>query len=242
MSNGNVTMIHKSVNFQSQKNGKKITKNAFERAAWQVKAVVCGIDEVGRGCLAGPLVTAAVILPAGKTNKLLKDSKVMTEAERIKAYGWIKRHCFYGIGIVSNRQIDQHNIWQATLIAMQKSVINLMAITPEIPVAFLIDALPLKMVNSVYNTIPVYHFPKGEQKSCSIAAASIVAKVWRDELIKRMDNSFPGYALAEHKGYATKKHRVSLRAQNISLIHRISFLKNNDPEKKDAYAKQQSLC
>ena len=234
--------MHTPVSFQSQKNGEKITKNAFEKAAWQVKTVVCGIDEVGRGCLAGPVVTAAVILPAGKTSKLLKDSKIMTESERIKAYTWIKKHCFYGIGMVSNRLIDQHNIWQATLIAMQKAAINLMAITPEIPVAFLIDAMPLKMVNSVYSSIPVYHFPKGEQKSCSIAAASIVAKVWRDELVKRMDNSFPGYALGEHKGYATKKHRMCLRGQNISLIHRISFLKNNDPEKKEAYAEQQSLC
>jgi len=242
MSNGNVTMAHKLVNFQSQKNGGKISNNAFEKSAWRIKATVCGIDEVGRGCLAGPLVTAAVILPAGKTNKLLKDSKIMSEADRIKAYAWIKKNCFYGIGIASNRLVDRHNIWQTTLIAMEKAVINLMAITPVIPVAFLVDAMPLKLANSVYNTIPVYHFPKGEQKSCSIAAASIIAKVWRDELVKRMDNSFPGYALAEHKGYATQKHRVSLRTQNISLIHRISFLKNNNQEKKEAYAKQQSLC
>jgi len=234
-------MIHNSANFQSRKNEGNIAKNQFEKAAWQVQKVVCGIDEVGRGCLAGPLVTAAVILPAGKTSRFLRDSKLMTETERLKAYSWIKKYCFYGIGMASNRLIDQHNIWQATLIAMRRAVINLLAICPEQPAALLVDAMPLTMADSVYQTIPVYHFPKGEQKSSSIAAASILAKVWRDELIKRMDNSFPGYALAEHKGYATQKHRMSLRAQNVSLIHRISFLRT-EAEKKDTNAAQQSLC
>ena len=243
MSNGNVTMRDKTLNLQPKKILPRLTKNSFEKTAWQVKNVVCGIDEVGRGCLAGPLVTAAVILPSGKAHRMLRDSKTMTEAERYKAYLWIKKHCFYGIGIASNRVIDRHNIWQATLIAMQRAVTNLMAIAPQTPAAILVDAMPLKMHDSIYRSIPVHHFPKGEQKSSSIAAASILAKVWRDELITRMSYSFPGYALEEHKGYATKKHQTSLNDQHISLIHRITFLKNEAQKKGELDEQQQQrLC
>lgn len=246
-------MLHiaqKSTPITTKKPSSDFPKDWYESAAWQVKNVVCGIDEVGRGCLAGPVVTAAVILPSGKTSPLLKDSKCMTEAERIKAYTWIIKHCWYAIGTVHNRAIDQHNIWQTTLHAMQKAALHLMVITPQTPSAFLVDAMPLTLSGSAYAHIPVHHFIKGEQKSSSIAAASIIAKVWRDNLITNMAKLFPGYALETHKGYATKKHTDALKGQNHSLIHRVSFLKNiHSPQKnkkeinkKEPYAKQQSLC
>jgi len=222
-------------------------KDWYEKSAWQVQEVVCGIDEVGRGCLAGPVVTAAVILPPGTTNPLLKDSKCMKKSDRLKAYAWITQHSWYALGAVHHRTVDQKNIWYATLHAMHKAAIHLMAITPKEPSAFLVDAMPLSLAGSAYDHIPVHHFIKGEQKSSSIAAASIVAKVWRDHLITRMAALFPGYALAEHKGYATKKHTDALKAHTPSLIHRISFLKKiYSPQKaqKKVYQKEKDsrLC
>ncbi len=201
-----------------------IRKNFFEKTFWQQKKLVVGIDEVGRGCLAGPLVTAAALLPIECTNPLLKDSKLMTPAERLQAYQWIITHCRYQIGIVHHRIIDQHNIWQATLLAMKKALVNLLSQLNEQPGAILVDAMPLKLDDTGFCGIPVYHFPKGERKSSSIAAASIVAKVTRDALMEKYEALFPGYELAQHKGYATKEHQHSIKAIRHSIIHRVSFL------------------
>ena len=202
----------------------KLEKNFYEKKAWSSKTVVCGIDEVGRGCLAGPLITAAVILPANKHHKLLKDSKVLTEKYRDEAYAWIVKHCWYGIGIVCNKTIDRCNIWQSTLIAMKKAALHLLAVCPQRPSAFLIDAMPLQLLDTDYKNIPIFHFPKGESKSTSIAAASIVAKVTRDRLMRVFDPIFPGYNLAQHKGYGTKQHRQTIKKLRHTIIHRQRFL------------------
>lgn len=208
----------------------KISKNKYEKQAWALGDLICGLDEVGRGCLAGPVVTAAVILPANTSYRLLKDSKILSEAERIQACAWITRHCWYGFGIVHNRLIDQHNIWQATLIAMKKALLNTLAQCPRRPSTIVIDAMPLKILDTSYRDIPIYHFTKGERKSSSIAAASIIAKVKRDQLMERMEQIFPGYGLAEHKGYATSLHRKSLQQFDKTIIHRTTFLKNFEAE------------
>ena len=186
-------------------------KNEIEQAAWANGYYVCGIDEVGRGCLAGPLVTAAVILPLNKTSRLLLDSKLLTEEERHKGALWVARHCWYAYGIVDNRTIDRYNIYQATLIAMKKALVHLVATGPR-PSAILVDAMPLKLDDTGYLGIPVHYFPKGERKSSSIAAASIIAKVKRDELMGKFNDIFPGFHFDEHKGYSTKKHKDSLKA------------------------------
>lgn len=201
-----------------------IRKNFYEKAAWQGKSFVCGIDEVGRGCLAGPLVSSAVILPIGCRYSNLADSKLMSKGQRDLAYKWITKNCFYGIGVVSSSEIDKYNIWQATLIAMKRATMNLLAIFPSKPSAFLIDAMPLKLLDTSYKNIPVFHFNKGESKSTSIAAASIVAKVTRDRLMQMFDSIFPNYGLAKHKGYGTKKHKDSVIKNGHSIIHRVSFL------------------
>jgi len=201
-------------------------KNAFEHAAWAQNRLICGVDEVGRGCLAGPLVTAAVLLHPGKKSRLIKDSKLLTAQERLKAYAWITRHSWYGIGIVHHRLIDQYNIWQATLIAMKKAVIHALALAPSTPEFILIDAMPLSLAHTSYAEIPVRNFIKGESKSDSIAAASIIAKVTRDAMMNRFDTLFPGYHLAQHKGYSTPLHKESLRHQQYSIIHRKSFLRH----------------
>ena len=220
-------------------------KNFFENAAWKQKSVVVGIDEVGRGCLAGPLVTAAVILPPFRaTYRLLKDSKQLDLSERILAYKWINKHCWYGVGIVHNRLIDQHNIWQATLIAMKKALIHLLAISPykQQPSGILVDAMPLELLDTSYKDIPVHYFPKGEQKSSSIAAASIVAKVTRDHLMQQFDAIFPSYKLGQHKGYSTKIHKNVVKEQGHSIIHRMSFLGKTLSIEDDEHDQQQILC
>lgn len=202
----------------------KLTKNLFEKTAWLEGRLVCGIDEVGRGCLAGPLVTASVIIPANKHMSLLKDSKILTPEERQKAARWITRHCWYGIGIVHNRLIDERNIWQATLVAMKRSLVQLLAISPHLPQAILVDAMPLSLLDTAYRDIPVYYFPKGENHSTSIAAASIMAKVTRDAIMNALDPLFPAYAFGQHKGYGTKTHRLALQELDHSIIHRQSYL------------------
>ena len=198
-------------------------KNELEHASWATGNYVCGIDEVGRGCLAGPLVTAAVILPLNKTSRLLVDSKLLTEEERHKGALWIAKKCWYAYGIVDNRTIDRYNIYHATLIAMKKALIHLLATSPR-PSAILIDAMPLKLEGTSYADISVHYFPEGERKSSSIAAASIIAKVKRDELMGKFNDIFPGFHFDEHKGYSTQKHKDSLKEFAPLIIHRQSFL------------------
>lgn len=204
----------------------KLTKNFYERASWAQNQPVIGVDEVGRGCLAGPLVAAAVMLPIAKAPAHLKDSKLIDHEERLKAYRWIMKHCHYGVGIVHHRLIDERNIWQANLIAMQKALLALLASTPERPAAILTDAVPINLLDTAHHMIPVHSFAKGEKYSSSIAAASILAKVTRDALMTRLDTIFPGYKLAQHKGYCTAIHQNAVRTIGPSLIHRMSFLKN----------------
>ncbi len=224
-----------------KKNSPFIYKNQYETASWAKNEVICGIDEVGRGCLAGPLVTAAVILPVNKTSPLLKDSKITTLSERHEAFRWIQRHCWYSIGVVHNRIVDHHNIYQATLIAMKKALLNLLASCPVSPSAILVDAMPLDLQDTGYRDIPVHAFCQGERKSSSIAAASIVAKVTRDAIMDRLNLIMPGYHFDAHKGYATKAHKQALETLHYCVLHRMTFLDNTlKPERDHEY--QQTIC
>ncbi len=201
-----------------------IKKNSFELQAWQRQEWVIGVDEVGRGCFAGPVVAAAVILPLNKPHRLLKDSKIMTPEEREKAFAWIAKHCHYGIGIVHHRAIDEHNIWHATLIAMKKAVMHLLEVSSHQPSIILTDAMPLNLTNTHIHEIPVYYFIKGESRSSSIAAASIVAKVYRDAMMKLYDQAIPGYGWSNNKGYGTIHHKRAIKEQYHSFMHRMTFL------------------
>lgn len=203
-----------------------IKKNSFEYNAWQQQAVIVGLDEVGRGCFAGPVVAAAVILPLNKAHRMLKDSKIMTSQERDAAAKWIKKHCAYGVGIVHHRTINQRNIWHATLIAMKKALMHVLHDLPVRPSAIITDAMPLDLSDTHFRDIPVYYFPKGESKSSSIAAASIIAKVTRDAMMALYDRAIPGYGLTDNKGYGTAVHRVALQQYAHSLIHRETFVHN----------------
>jgi ribonuclease HII len=148
----------------------------------------------------------------------------MTADERKAAFHWINKHCVYGIGIVHHRIIDKHNIYQATLIAMKKALINLLHISSQRPSVILTDAMPLDLFDTHFHEIPVYYFPKGESKSSSIAAASIVAKVTRDGMMDLYDLTIPGYTLITNKGYGTAVHKAAIKMHHHSIIHRKSFL------------------
>lgn len=226
---------------KKRKKYKKIPKNFYEKQAWSQNRLIIGIDEVGRGCTAGPVVAGAVILK-GKSSHQLKDSKILTLDQREKACLWIEKNAWAAVGIVSADIIDSINIYWASMLAMRQAVLNVMAICPYPSSAIVIDAMPLKFDDTAHKDIPVHHFPFGESQSSSIAAASIWAKVTRDRLMAKMDVAFPGYRLDKHKGYNTPEHKKYLKAQGHTIAHRYRFLQNvgllGEP---DELAEQQDL-
>ena len=225
-------------NMISQKHP-KVLKNQFEKDAWASGQLVCGIDEVGRGCLAGPVVTGAVILPPNTSYRLLKDSKEMSESDRNQAFSWICEKATYATATMSWQQIDRLNIYQATRRAMKQAAIGAISqvLDQNMIKYVVIDAMPLTLPG--YEQIECHSFIKGETYSNSIAAASILAKVIRDRLMATMATSFPAYGLARSKGYGTKEHLVGLDSVGTSIIHRQSFLSKISLH--EALGAQQSL-
>lgn len=217
------------------------SKNFYEKQEWERGSLVCGIDEVGRGCLAGPVVAAAVILFSNSNNRFLKDSKELDKKELKQAYDWIVKHSWYSVCPMSHQDIDQFNIWQTTLMAMRQAALNLFYASGVEPSIILVDAMPLSLHNSCYEHIEVQHFIEGERYSKSIAAASIVAKVTRDALMEAYDPLFPAYNFSQHKGYATKVHRNAVQLDGRSLIHRLSYLKNFNHSVVDDHEEQKSI-
>jgi ribonuclease HII len=178
---------------------------------------IAGVDEVGRGPLAGPVVAAAVILPKDFGVLGVDDSKKLSEKQREALYDQIIRYAIaYGVGIVDNYIIDEINILQATKLAMKRA---LEALEPR-PEYILIDALTLKDV-----MIPQRGIIKGDSLSLSIAAASIVAKVTRDRMMTEFHDRFPQYAFDHNKGYATKAHFEGIQCYGPCLLHRMTFLR-----------------
>ena len=179
---------------------------------------ICGIDEVGRGPLAGPIVAGAVILPKDEPILYLNDSKKLSEKKREALYDEIMEKALAtGIGIVSPARIDEINILQATYEAMRQAIANL-KVRPDL---LLNDAVTIPEVD-----IPQVPIIKGDAKSVSIAAASIIAKVTRDRLMVEYDEVLPGYDFASNKGYGTKAHIAGLKELGPSPIHRATFIKN----------------
>ena len=224
----------------------KILKNHFEKISWDQGLYTCGLDEVGRGCLAGPLVVAAVIIPQHTNYRLLKDSKILTAEERNQAFAWITKNCLWSIGMVSHRMIDTINIYRATLYAMKKAYLGLIETLPfprERLKYVVIDAMPLEL-DKVYGhqELEFYHFNKGESLSSSIAAASIVAKVTRDNIMSQLIGPhFPAFGFDQHKGYATKQHISVLLEQGPTIIHRSSFIDGITANKEIDQPEQQNL-
>ena len=191
--------------------------SVYEREYSQCQ-YICGIDEVGRGPLAGPVVAGAVILPKNETLLYLNDSKKLSEKKREALYDEImEKAVATGIGIVSPARIDEINILQATYEAMRIAVSNL-KVHPDI---LLNDAVTIPEVDILQ--VPII---KGDAKSISIAAASIIAKVTRDRMMVEYDKVIPGYDFASNKGYGTKAHIAGLKELGPSPIHRTTFIKN----------------
>lgn len=179
------------------------------------QSLLAGIDEAGRGPLAGPVVSAAVILPENFEGIGLTDSKLLSEQQRDEFYDYIIEHAIgYNIAVIHNDIIDKINILEATKKSMNEALLQL---HPR-PHVTLIDAVRLE--TEVTHTISI---TKGDQKSLSIAAASILAKVARDRMMKQLDEQYPMYDFKNNKGYGSAKHLAALRKHGPSPYHRISF-------------------
>ena len=175
-----------------------------------------GCDEAGRGCLAGPVVAAAVILPEGFRNELLNDSKQLTEKQREELRPLIEQEATaWAVALVDNEEIDRVNILKASILAMHRAL-DALEVRPEY---ILVDGnrfLP-------YGETPYACIVKGDGKYMSIAAASVLAKTHRDEYMRQLDKEYPAYHWAKNKGYPTRDHREAIAAHGISPLHRRTF-------------------
>lgn len=204
--------------------GEKLEKELARLAAmreyedtYDACTYICGIDEAGRGPLAGPVVAAAAVLPKDCQILYLNDSKKLSEKKRDLLFDEIKEKAVaYGVGIVSPQVIDEINILQATYEAMRQAISQL-TVTPEI---LLNDAVTIPGVDIMQ--VPII---KGDAKSVSIAAASILAKVTRDRMMAEYDQIYPEYGFAKHKGYGTAAHIAALKEYGPCPIHRRTFIK-----------------
>ena len=191
---------------------------AYENAAYSDSiSCICGVDEAGRGPLAGPVFAAAVILPKGLLIDGLNDSKKLTEKKRESLFGEITSQAIaYSIASAGEREVDEINILQATFLAMRRAIAGL-SVTPD-----------LALIDGNRDTdfgVPSQTIIKGDSLSANIAAASILAKVSRDRLMREYAEQYPEYGFDVHKGYGTKRHYEALRTYGPCPIHRMTFLK-----------------
>jgi len=178
--------------------------------------VEVGTDEAGRGCLSGPVVAAAVVLPKDFKHSLLNDSKQLTEKQRDLLRPFIEENALaYAVAFVSEEKIDEINILQASILGMHQSIEKL-SIIPE---HIIVDGNKFKP----YKNIPHTTIIKGDSKYMSIAAASVLAKTYRDEFMQKIDKEFPNYFWKKNKGYPTKQHREAIREFGATKYHRKSF-------------------
>lgn len=184
---------------------------------------IAGVDEVGRGPLVGPVVAACVVLPEEFNLDGLTDSKKLSEKKRDYFFEEIKKQALgYGIGIIDEKKIDEVNIYEATKIAMKEAIKNTGIKLDHV----LIDAMPLDIDVDTTSII------KGDAKSISIAAASVIAKVTRDKMMYDLDKIYPMYDLAHNKGYGTKKHIEAIKKYGITKYHRLSYKPVSDYKNK----------
>ena len=190
----------------------KVCTNEYELEAWKQGQLLLGIDEAGRGPLAGPLVVAGVVFPIGYANPDIYDSKAITEKKRDLLFDVIQQDALYfEIRCVEPEEIDRWNIYRADQMAFK-------SIAEELPCDVVpTDAMPIEIDK------PVTPLVKGDQKSISIAAGSILAKVTRDRIMLEYDKQYPQYGFARHKGYPTKQHLAAIEEFGITPIHRKSY-------------------
>ena len=186
-------------------------KNNFSGCQLEV-----GTDEAGRGCLSGPVVAAAVILPFNYHNELLNDSKQLSEAKRKILRPIIEKDALaFGVSFIDEKEVDQLNVLQASITGMQRAISN-MSITPEY---IIVDGNKFKP----YKDIPFKTIVKGDAKFMSIAAASVLAKTYRDDFMEKIHKEFQVYNWKKNKGYPTKEHRKAIQEYGITKYHRKTF-------------------
>ncbi|MGB1168802.1 MAG: ribonuclease HII [Flavobacteriaceae bacterium] len=186
-------------------------KNNFSGYQFEV-----GTDEAGRGCLSGPVVAAAVILPLDYHNKLLNDSKQLSEAKRKKLRPIIEKDALaFGVSFINEKEVDQLNVLQASITGMHRAI-SMMSITPEY---IIVDGNKFKP----YKDVPFETIVKGDAKYLSIAAASVLAKTYRDDFMEKIHEEFPFYNWKNNKGYPTKEHRKAIQEYGITKYHRKTF-------------------
>lgn len=193
-----------------------MTQNLFDFDRNFNLSAIAGVDEVGRGPLAGPVVAACCILPLDCMIDGINDSKKLSEPKREKLYCEITASAFFKVSVIPQEVIDEINILRATKRAMAECIEN-MPVKPEL---VLIDAVDVKV------SVPIKSIIKGDAQSYNIAAASIIAKVTRDRLMRDYDNLYPQYGFAKNKGYGTKEHIEALKKCGPCPLHRKSFIKN----------------
>ena len=176
--------------------------------------IIAGVDEVGRGCLAGPVVSAAVILKKGVQLKNLKDSKKLTFEQRIKISKDIKNNSFFSIGVASVKEIEKLNILQASLLSMKRAILNL----SKKPDLVLVDGIFAPQIVNQCRTVI-----KGDEKIKCIGAASILAKVYRDKIMIKMSKKYKNYSWNKNFGYGTKQHIMGLKKYGLTSMHRKNF-------------------
>jgi len=205
-------IIHRNEEERTRIEGMLVFEKECHQRGYQT---IAGLDEAGRGPLAGPVVACAVVLPHGEIFYGIDDSKRLTPRKRSFLYTQIyEKALAVGVGVVDHEVIDKINILQATLLAMKKALENI-----EISLDFLlVDALSLQ-----FSDLPQKALIKGDQRSLSIAAASIIAKVTRDRMMDGYHQDFPLYGFQSHKGYPTAEHKKKLRQFGPCAIHRLSF-------------------
>lgn len=215
----------KEKEFERLKTIKEIEENLYNEGITSI----AGIDEAGRGPLAGPVVVASVIMPRESMIEGVNDSKKVSEKKREKLYEEIINECIaYGVGIINQEEIDKINILNATKEGLTKAIKemenNLKEKNQKIekPEIILVDAL----TKIDTDHIPYRSIIKGDSKSYSIAAASIIAKVTRDRIMRQWDEVYPMYGFAKHKGYGTAAHMEAIREYGLCPLHRRSFVKN----------------
>lgn len=175
-----------------------------------------GTDEAGRGCLSGPVVAAAVILPPNFEHELLNDSKQLSEKKRTELRPYIEENSLaYAVAFIDNNEVDELNVLQASITAMHRSIAKL-TIEPQY---IIVDGNKFKP----YKNIPYKTVVKGDAKYMSIAAASVLAKTYRDEYMEKIHNEFPDYFWIKNKGYPTKQHREAIKKFGVTKYHRKTF-------------------
>ncbi|MFN8261242.1 MAG: ribonuclease HII [Chitinophagales bacterium] len=178
--------------------------------------IICGVDEAGRGCIAGPVVAAAVILPKDFSHGFLNDSKQLSEQQRNELRPIIERHAIaFGVGIIDNHKVDEVNILQATYLAMHQAIDQL----KKKPELLIIDGNRFKPYKKITHETII----KGDGKFIEIAAASILAKTYRDEIMEKLHEEFPDYNWQKNKGYPTIEHRKAVKEFGSCIYHRQTF-------------------